>query len=60
MFMPTHAGSASAACAMPKRSKIETISTSVVLLNSEMNSLVMAGSAIRSACGSSISRVMRQ
>ena len=42
---------------MPSRSKIETISTRVVFLNRAMNSLVMAGSAMRSACGSTISRV---
>ncbi len=60
MFMPTQAGSARAAWAMPSRSKIETISTRVVFLNRAMNSLVIAGSAMRSACGSTISRVMRQ
>jgi hypothetical protein len=58
--LPTQAGSASAACAMPRRSKIDTIRTSDVFFTSAMNSFVSAGSAMRKACGSTMKPVVRQ
>ncbi|MNL38138.1 hypothetical protein D3C87_1603310 [compost metagenome] len=60
MFMPTQLGSASEAWAMPSRSRIETTSTSVVFLISAMNSLVIAGSEMRKACGRMIRPVAFQ
>jgi hypothetical protein len=45
---------------MPSRSRIETTSTSVVFLISAMNSLVIAGSEMRRACGRTISPVAFQ
>ena len=53
-------GSAKAARNCPSRSKIATINTRVVSLNSEMKELTMPGMTSRNACGRITKPIMRQ